>query len=37
MKVINLNESQYSRLFESVTDADFGTSTVPEYNGLDKV
>jgi hypothetical protein len=37
MKVINLNESQYSRLFESVTDADFGTSTVPEFDGLDKV
>jgi hypothetical protein len=37
MKIINLNESQYSRLFESVTDQDFGTSTVPEYDGLDKV
>jgi hypothetical protein len=37
MKVINLNESQYNRLFESVTDSDFGTSTVPEYDGLDKV
>jgi len=37
MKIINLNESQYSRLFESVTDQDFGTSTIPEYDGLDKV
>ena len=37
MKVINLNESQYNRLFESVTDQDFGTSTIPEYDGLDKV
>jgi hypothetical protein len=37
MKVINLNESQYNRIFESVTDASFGTSTIPEYDGLDKV
>jgi hypothetical protein len=37
MKIINLNESQYNRIFESVTDADFGSSTVPEYDGLDKV
>jgi hypothetical protein len=37
MKIINLNESQYNRLFESVTDADFGTSTIPEYDGLDKI
>lgn len=37
MKRINLNESQFNKLFESVTDADFGTSTVPEYDGLDKV
>ena len=37
MKIINLNESQYNRLFESVTDADFGTSTMPEYDGLDKI
>lgn len=37
MKVINLNESQYKRIFEGVTDSDFGTSTIPEYDGLDKV
>ena len=37
MKIINLNESQYSRLFESVTDSDFGESSVPEYDALDKV
>ena len=37
MKVINLNESQFGRIFEGVTDADFGKSSVPEYEGLDKV
>jgi hypothetical protein len=37
MKVINLNESQYNRLLESVTDQDFGTRTIPVYDGLDKV
>ena len=37
MKIINLNESQYSRIFESVTDQDFGKSTIPDYDGLDKV
>ena len=37
MKIINLNESQYNRLFESVTDSDFGTDSVPESDGLDKV
>lgn len=37
MKIINLNESQFDKLFESVTDADFGRNTVPEYDGLDKV
>ena len=37
MKVINLNESQYNRIFESVTDANFGSNTIPEYDGLDKV
>ena len=36
MKVINLNESQYNRIFESVTDANFGSNTIPEYDGLDK-
>lgn len=37
MKVINLNESQYNRIFESVTDSNFGTSSIPEYDGLDKI
>ena len=37
MKLINLNESQYKRIFESVTDSDFGTSSIPEFDGLDKV
>lgn len=37
MKVINLNESQFNKLFEGVTDADFGESSVPEYDGKDKV
>jgi hypothetical protein len=30
MKIINLNESQYSRIFESVTDSNFGTNGIPE-------
>lgn len=37
MKIINLNESQYGKLIESVTDADFGSSTVPEYDALDRI
>jgi len=37
MKVINLNESQFGRLFEGVTDADFGTSSVPEFDSKDQV
>lgn len=37
MKRIILYESQYKRLFESVTDSDFGENQIPEYDGLDKV
>ena len=37
MKVINLNESQFNKIFEGVTDADFGESSIPENDGLDKV
>jgi hypothetical protein len=31
MKIINLNESQYGRLFEAVTDSDFGQNSNPEF------
>jgi hypothetical protein len=37
MKIINLNESQFGRIFEGVTDGDFGKSSVPEYQDLSKV
>lgn len=37
MKIINLNESQFGRIFEGVTDGDFGESSVPEYQDLSKV
>lgn len=37
MRIISLRESQYDRLFESVTDSDFGKSNVPEYDALDSV
>lgn len=37
MKIINLNESQFGRVFESILDSDFGTNPIPEKDGLDKV
>ena len=37
MKIINLNESQFGRIFEGVTDGNFGTSTVPEFQDQSKV
>jgi hypothetical protein len=37
MKIINLNDSQFGRIFEGVTDGDFGKSSVPEYQDLSKV
>lgn len=37
MKIINLNESQYSRLFEAVTDSDFGENQMPEFQDQSKV
>lgn len=37
MKTISLNESQFSRIFESILDSDFGEDSIPERIGLDKV
>ena len=37
MKIINLNESQYDRLFEAVTDSDFGKNSNPEFYDQTKV
>ena len=37
MKIINLNESQYGRLFEAVTDSDFGKNQMPEYQDQSKI
>lgn len=37
MKIIKLNESQFGRIFEGVTDGDFGTNSSPEYQDLSKV
>jgi len=33
MKIIKLNESQFGRVFEGVTDSNFGTSQMVEYPG----
>lgn len=37
MRIINLNESQFSRLFEGVTDGNFGSSSMPEFQDQSKV
>lgn len=37
MKRINLNESQFDRIFEGVTDGNFGTSSVPEFQDQSKI
>ena len=37
MKIINLNESQFRKIFESVTNSNFGTSSTPEGQTKDEV
>lgn len=37
MKIISLNESQFGRLFEGVTDGNFGESPMPEHQTQDEV
>ena len=35
MKIISLNESQFGRLFEGITDGDFGDNPVPDRFGAE--
>lgn len=37
MKIINLKESQFGRLFEGVTDGEFGVDSMPEYQDQSKI